>query len=343
MVLKNITFGPKRTPITNLDLQSNDDKLRNTLIFILGFLIIFYICFLLEWPFNTFLSRYFPISTRSEYTLGEQLSKFYLFIIMLVSIFSYRVLNKPTKIKLSISFLFLSLSMYMSESNMIPGKTRPIFGLIGIAFAGFFLLRLRYWLSLILFITGFTLIFSGSFTDLIYENESINSLLPAFILGFFPYALEEQFDVLGIAFLCLSVLLCFRVPLQRFIAKNTIGSLLILLSSGMMTIGNGFLHYQYRPSNQLYVAALIMTIVGFLGFVFANKIINKTYPSFTLATEDFFYLFIFAFFVVLPSIHGRTRHWTALLLWLPSLILMAIYLWRCHSVHYKSVNENETE
>ena len=354
MVFKNIKFEQKRTPPTNLDLQSNDDKIRDTITIILVFFIIYcIIIYLLKWPLHTFLSghqvfTYPPGSIyagyiKSEYTIGEQLSKFYLFIIVLVSVFSYRVVNKPTKIKLSISFLLLSLIMYMSESNMLTEKTQPIFGLIGVAFIGFFLLRLRSWLSLILFIVGITLISCGSLNDFASENESIRSLLPTFIFRILHITTEERFDVMGIAFICLSAILCFRVPLRHFIAKNTKGSLLILLSSGIMTTGNGFLHYQYEPIKRLYLIALAMTIVGFLGLVLVNKNINKAYPSLMLVTEDVFYLFIFFFFVVLPSIHGKARSSTALLLWLPSMIFIAIYLWRCHSVHHTGVDGTETE
>lgn len=337
MVSKNIKFEQKRTPPTNLDLQSDDVKIRDTVVIILVFFVIYCIFYLLGWPLCSFLSRY--IDVRSEYTTREQLSKFYLFIIVLLSVFSYRVLNKPVKIKLSISFLLLSLIMYMSESNMITEITQPIFGLIGVAFIGFFLLRSRSWLILLLLIVSFMLLSYGSLTNLANENEFVKSLLPTFIFHFIYFSLEEQFEVTGIAFLCLSAILCFRVPLLHFISINKRASILMLLSSGILTIGNGFLHWQYGPGNARYLIALAMTIVGFLGLVYANKKISKTFPRLMLVTEDLFYLFIFFFFVVLPSIHGDKRSSTALLLWLPSMIFMATYLWRCHPGVNRTVTE----
>jgi len=338
--LKNIKFVQTRTPPTGLVLQSNDDKIRDTIKIILVFFMIFGIFYFLGRPLHNFLRRYevftyapAHICIKSEYSIFEQLSKFYLFIILLVSVFSYRVLNEPTKIKLSISILLLSLSMYMSESNMLTEKTQPIFGLIGVAYVSFFLLRSRSWLSLIIFIIGITFISCGSLNDLIGENESISSLLPTFTSPVLHITSEERFELIGVAFITLSTILCFRVPLRHFIANNTEGILLILFSAGMITTGNGFLHYQYRPGEKLYIIALTMTIVGFLGLVLATKNIKKMFPSLTLVTADVFYLFIFFFFVVLPSIHGYERSSTAILLWLPFMIFIAIYLWRCRSVN----------
>jgi len=339
MVSKNISCKPKSTPPTNLDLYNNDGQIKHVTIIILVFWITFYICLLLENPLHTFLSSY--ITMRSEYTLGEQLSKFYLFIIVLLSVFSYQNLKEPTKIKLSISFLLLGLIMYMSESNMITEKTQPIFGLIIVVCTGMLLLRDRSWSSLTFFVMGFIVISFGVLSDLAHENESIRRLLPVFIFKLLHITSEERFDMIGIAFLCLSGILCFRFPLRNFITKNTKGTLLILLTSGMITAGNGFLHHQYNPSSKIYIVALAMTISGFLGLIFVNKSISKKDIILALITEDLFYLFIFSFFVVLPSIvYGGERNSTALLLWLPFMFFMAIYLWRYHPEHHTGVMLN---
>jgi len=69
MVLKNIEFEPQRASPTNLDLQSNDNKLRDTIIIILGFFILNYIFYLLEWPLHTFLSRHITIGSWWGHTL----------------------------------------------------------------------------------------------------------------------------------------------------------------------------------------------------------------------------------------------------------------------------------
>lgn len=327
---------PKITPSTNLYLHNKDDQIKHVTIIILGFWFTYYMCFLLENPIDTFLSSLIPM--RSEYTVGEQLSKFYLFIIVLISVFSYRVLKELTAIKLSMSFLLLGLIMYMSESNMISEKVQPIFGLIIVAYTSMLLLRARFWLSFALFVVGFTFITGGVLSDLAHENESISSLLPVFIIQLLHITSEERFDATGIALLCLSAILCFRVPLRYFITKNTKGTLLMLLASGMIAAGNGFLHYQYHPSGKLRLGALAMTIIGFLGLMFVNKSISKKDAVLTLITENLFYLFIFFFFVVLPSVYGNQESSTSLLLWFPFMLFMAVCLWRRHPANNEGVN-----
>ncbi|MDY6953408.1 MAG: hypothetical protein SWE60_18005 [Thermodesulfobacteriota bacterium] len=156
------------------------------------------------------------------------------------------------------------------------------------------------------------------------------TLLPEDVLRS-PYAaMEERFDVIGIAFLCLSAILCFRDPIVAFVVNNTMATILVLLASGMITAGNSFLHYQYNPGGRLQVVALVMTLCGFVGFILLNKFMRSTPITLTVIKEDFFYLFLFSFFVVLPSIHGIVRNTVALFVWLPFMSFLALYLWRSH-------------
>ena len=305
------------------------------LIIILAFWLIYYICYSLEVPVDNFIKNY--TNLRSEYTVKEQLSKFYLFIVLLISIHSYWVLDQSNEVKLSISFFFLGLILYMSESNMIKETAQPIFGLIIIACTAFLLIRLRYFLQFIFFMVGFMWICLGSLKDILRQYESISSMVPALTSSIFSLRVgEERCEVLGTAFVCLSAVLCFISPLRNIIARNTKRSLLILFASGIMTFGNGFLHYQYKPGYKIYLAGSVMTIIGFLGLVFVLKTILKGDGILTFFSEDLFYLFIFFFFVVLPSIHGTTRILTAFLLWLPSMLFMAVYMWRCHPASHPS-------
>ncbi len=312
--------------------QNTNNQMKNTIFILLGFWIIYYIFYLLEEPVWTFLSNY--ITMQSEYSVSEQLTKFYLFMIMLISIFSYQTSSKPATIKLGISFLFLALVIYMSESNMIVERVQPIFGLIIVSSTAILLLRSRLWLSFFLLIAGFAVISGGSLVDHIHERESVRLLIPDFIFPLLDMAQEERFDVVGIGFLCLSAIISFSIPLWDFVLKNKKGTMLVLLTSLMITVGNGLLHWQYEPNNHLQYFALIMTVLGFLGLVFVNKkgFGGKDAPL-KLITEGMFYMFVFFFFVVLPSIHGLARASTAMLVWLPLMSFMAIYLWRFHPSH----------
>lgn len=316
--------------------QDNDSQLKHTVAIILGFWLIYFLFYLLETPLHTFLKSYLYV-LKSEYTVDEQLSRFYLFIIVLISVISYQVSNKPSKIKLSISFLLLGLILHMSENDMITNNTQPIFGLIIIFCTGMFLLRVHSYFSFTFFIVGFMVIGVGVADDFVTEQESIRSLLPTYISDLFLITREESFDVIGAAFLCLSTIVCFHVPLRNFVAKNKKGTLLMLLSSGMITVGNGLMHWKSTPNNKLHLVGLVTTISGFLGLMFICKIINKKDATLKLVTEKLFYFLVFLFFVLLPSIHGRARSWTAVLLWIPSMFFLAVYLWRCHPIHYGDV------
>lgn len=319
--------------------QSTNNQMKNTIIIILGFWIIYYLFYLLEEPVWTFLSSY--ITMRSEYSVQEQLTKFYLFTIILISIFSYQNSSKPVTIKLAISFLLLGLVIYMSESNMIREKVQPIFGLIIVSSTAILLLRSRLWLGFFFLIAGFAAISGGSLVDHIHERESVRLLIPDFIFPLLDMAHEERFDVVGIAFLCLSAIMSFHMKLWDFVLKNKKGTLLLLLTSSMITVGNGLLHWQYGPSKYLQYFALIMTVVGFLGLMFVNKKgFGRQDAALKLITEGMFYMFIFFFFVMLPSNYGDSRASTSMLVWLPFMLFMAVYLWRFHPSRQRGVSDD---
>lgn len=230
--------------------------------------------------------------------------------------------------------------MYMSESNIIGETAQPIFGVIGITVTTYFLFRLRSWLSLALFFSAFVFLSFGSLIDFIHERESIKEYLPNFIYYFLDMTSEERFDVIGALLFSLSAILSFQVPLRHFLVNNTKETLLILLSSGIMTVGNGLLHYQYNPDNELYLFALMLTTIGFLGIVFFGKIINKKYKSLTSITDNIFYLLLFLAFVILPSYPAAI--WMivkySLFIWLSIIILMTIYMWRSHNTSTELVD-----
>ncbi|MDY6988154.1 MAG: hypothetical protein SWQ30_08845 [Thermodesulfobacteriota bacterium] len=212
---------------------------------------------------------------------------------------------------------------------MITEETQPVFGLIAFVSTSVLLLRSHSWLSISLFVIAFIVIACGVLSDYAHDNKTM-MLLPEFIFKSPYIAMEERFDVIGIGFLCLSVIFCFRDPILDFMVTNVKATVLMLLASGMITAGNSFLHYQYNPGGKLQLFALVMTICGFVGFMFLNKLVNKKSVILKLITENFFYFFLFSFFVVLPSIHGMARNTVALFVWLPFMFFLAVYLWRSH-------------
>jgi len=319
----------------NLDSKKRVGQILPVVGIILVFWLIYFIFYLLEPPYHSFLAS--NISLRSVYTMGDELSKFFLFILILISVMSYQLSSDRNKIKLSISLLLLGLVLYMAESNMITEDTQPIFGLIIIPLTGLFFLRLRAWLSFILFVLSFLPMSGGVILDFARESELLFSRTPPFFLNLINSVAEERLDALGIATLCLSVILYFRILLRDFLAKSAKGAILIILASGMITAGDGFLHYQYKTRWELHFAALVLTSLGFLGFIFANRKISEKYVL-RLVTEEFLYSFIFFLFVLMPSIYGVARHSTSLVLWLPSMLVLGLYLWRRHPVNAPAAN-----
>lgn len=321
---------------------------RNVIKIVLVYLVINFVLYLMQFPLHSLMSNYTSLTyspnhemLKSEYHIGEQLSKFYLYVIILISIFIYKVSLDSSKIKLSISFLALSFVMYLSESNIIPEKAQPIFGVLGISFTSYFLFKLRSWLGLSSFLFGILLISLGFLSDLVHENQFVNSILPEITFKILNFSTEENYDLFGIAFILLSVILCFRIEVLKFLENELNLAIFILMSSGFMTIGNGFIHHQYQPNTILYSFALVMSIIGFLGQVYFTTKIKFTILKIRIVTKEIVYLCIFFFFVMLPAVHGIARTASALFLWLPSILSVAILMWRIHPINSPSVSCQE--
>lgn len=295
--------------------------------------------YFLSAPYHRLLSEFAGIEMESEYTLFEQASKYYLFLIMLVSVIAYNLSTDNSKIMLSISFLMLALVMYLSECNMITEITQPVFGLVGIVATGFLLIKSRSWLSLTAFIAGFTFITFGSLADHISESTALAGLLPEFVFQLISPANEEIYELAGIVLFCLSAILCFRVQLHCVFQRSARWCVLLLAASFLVAAGNGFLHHVHHPHWKHHLAALVITLIGFIGLVISCKQINKPGTVFALPSEGHFYLFLFFTFVVLQSLHGDTRSTTVILVWIPAFIFFIAYLWQ----HRKLMDEKASQ
>ena len=255
-----------------------------------------------------------------------------IFIIILAAIYSYKILREPIRIKTGICFLALGLALYLSESNMITGPAQLAFAFIFLTYTFFLLYQQRSWSALLLLLAGCLVISIGVLADMASEHESISSYLSQPVLNFLELGYEEMFDVVGLGFICLAAITCFLDTIERFMRDNVTGTFCLLTSSGLLTAGNGFLHFQYKRNGLLTVIALIMTIGGFLGLLITNRRINKKESMLVLITEERFYLLVFSFFVVLPVIYGNISVVESLIIWLPALIYLGWYLYHHHPV-----------
>ncbi|QDT14884.1 hypothetical protein CA12_09640 [Alienimonas californiensis] len=301
------------------------------------------VAYLLERPAHAFLSNYEALTyapehgrLKSEYTLPEQLSKLYLFVVMLVATLGYLVAERPATVKLSIAFLALGFVVYLAESNLIPSWANPPFGVAGMACVAFYLVRARSWAGLAALACGFGLISAGALQDQIHEKESVRSAAPDFAVDLIHIVPEERFDLLGVAAVCLAAVLSFRTALLRFFADEPRAGLFILLSSVALTFGNGLLHQPYQPGGALFAVALTMTNVGAGLLLWACSSIRRPLPHIPGVSGAPLTLCLLFLFVALPAVHGNVRNSTPLLLWLPGVAFAAVYLWRRHPVRRRA-------
>lgn len=304
---------------------------------VLGFWIVYVLLYLLEAPFNLIISQY--IDLRSEYTLGEQLSKLYLLIMMQVSLVGYFASDTFQKIGLNISFLLLGLCLYLSESNMISEETQPFFGLALLFCVVYFSVRSRNWVGLSFLVLGIAAIGGSSLLDRLSDAQhtGTHSLLSTFSFSasYLDFS-EEDLDFFGLASFCLAVIVSAYQYLEFFLRRVGKQAILISLGSVLTAFGNGFIHYQYNPTNKLYLLALIMSIAGFSLFAFS---VNKIKEKWLLIKDNHTTVIsaaFFALFVYLPSIYGHMRNVPSLLIWMPGLLLIAWWLWKNHPAHQKT-------
>ncbi|MFZ1059042.1 MAG: hypothetical protein WAP47_07610 [Candidatus Rokuibacteriota bacterium] len=269
---------------------------------------------------------------RSEYTVPEQLSKYYLFLVILVAVHSYRVANDAVQLKTAICFLLLGLVMYLAESNMLTEAVQPLFAVLIIPYTVALLARSRSWVACGSLLLGCVMISLGVLADYVGEHRSVLDHLGGPVRHFVSSGLayEETYEVIGIAFVCLAAIMHFLDPVVRLVKGNVKATLGLLIAGGMITSGNGLLHYQYGPGPKLQFAALLVTLAGFVGLVLANRSASRSDAMLVLLTEEFLYLFVFAVFVVLPTVHGATNSMIALTLWLPAGAFFGWYLYGRH-------------
>lgn len=106
----------------------------------------------------------------------------------------------------------------------------------------------------------------------------------------------------------------------------------MLVAGGILVAGNSFLHFQYGPSTRLRLSALVLTLIGFSGMVLANRLFLRDNARLSLVNQETFYVFLFAIFVILPTVYGNPDGPTALFLWFTTTILLGVFLFLRHPI-----------
>jgi hypothetical protein len=305
-------------------LGSREDRVIAAIL--LCFSSLFFLVYALEAPINEFVAGF--IRMRSEYTVNEQLSKFYIFLVIVLSIHSYQIFTDRVKIKLSVCFLFLGIAMYLGESNMITEQAQPFFGALVLPYIYWHLFRSRSYFVLTLLTAGLLAITMGYLIDSASEHRFMTKLLVDMELADrLPKGREELFELLGVALICVAVIVFSLDFLKIFVRKNMVGTVFILACSAMITVGNGFIHYQYKPSQELMMFAASLSISGFFGFVLLHRSINRKNKELALINKECFYLFLYLFFILLPAVFGKISDKMSLLVWMPFLVAGGYYMY----------------
>ncbi|OGX07037.1 MAG: hypothetical protein A2Z88_03010 [Omnitrophica WOR_2 bacterium GWA2_47_8] len=261
----------------------------------------------------------------SEYSLVEQLSKYYLFLIIMISIHLYQIADNTLKLKTSIAFFMLGMIIYLAESNMLHSIALPFYGAVIFPWLFFLLISARK-ISAVLFVIGVLSIASGTLADFLSEMEWVNKYCPAGTAQLLGLLGEENLDLVGNGLMLLSVIYYAFDPLKAFISKNKRCILPFCIFSAMITMADSFSHYQYKPNAILETLALLLGIGGVAGLIWTNERILKENKLFLLNAETF-YFFIITFFIILPAIyHAHNQTMESFLLWIPALTLSGIYL-----------------
>jgi hypothetical protein len=276
-----------------------------------------------------------------EYRPSEQLSKYYILITILVSIHSYATQQLASRVKLSICFLLFGVVLYLSESNMIQDTTQPIFGFIILSYTFFLLAKNREWVIFFLLSIGCIIFSITVLNDLVWANkfrskaEFITLLSGPIYDCLCIINFEEILEPIAAAFVCLCIIIYSIESLTKFFQNNKYKTFFILFSAGIIVSGNSYLHWEHKPDAKLTLIAITLTIIGFFGLIIISRAANKEHTVISLPILESFSLFLLSFFVVLPAVFGRSNNIISIVVWLPTIIFFAMFLYSNHPCNRK--------
>jgi len=271
-----------------------------------------------------------------EYEISEQMSKYFVFLGVLISINLYSVSDRLDDIRLSICFMVFCLVMYLAESNMITNTLQPLFGVILLPYIFTILARNRSWIPFLSLVLACNLIMVGVLIDFVLDSQAgrapdlITTLLPSSVVDIASSMEEETFEPVGAAFICYSVAVYSINPLQRVFRKGKYVILGFLIASAMIAIGNSFLHWMVAIGRvQTFAAVSLCIMGGVLLSVVINRV-NRPRIIVGMPSQREVLTFIAYFFVVLPSIFGRVNDTLSLVLWFPLVVYIGMLLFVNH-------------
>ena len=304
----------------------NDETLRYKAAILGGFLILSVLAFSLAPVAHDVLRK--VITLRSEYTVWEQASKFYILIVMFTSVLAFQSANKPSRVKISVSLFLVSFASYVAEADMMTDLTKPIVELAVFGYASFLLLTTRSWSTLLLLWFGLGLLIVGLSADGTFVSK-----LPSRLSEFVAHNVhEEMFEAAGWGFVCFAAIYHTLDEITIFIKGNVTGVLLLLVTLGVLASGDSFM--SWFSGAKIRIVGLTMAVVG---FVLTNRCVIQPRVKLVLVSEGFLYLFAFSLLVTLPAVfrgpihqHSLYYHAISLILWIPAILFLGLYLYNHH-------------
>jgi hypothetical protein len=301
---------------------------------------VFYGAYLVQEPAHALIRSFTTL--KSEYKVFEQLSSFYCIVIIFTALLVYGLAKDDKRIRTAIAILILGVLLFFSESNFLRKATQA--ACAAVAFPAVFLCLYleRAFLTLIFLGIGVIAIGAGYGIDLVIgESELVERFLPdlrATVRPFKKMVGEEASEAFGVAWICLSALVCFLPELTRFVRAYRKATLILVASLAFISVADGYLHWSYNRSTAKEVLALVPAFLGFIGLVWANRLIS--YPDrLRLFSEHFLYFFVFVFFIMLPVFFDNPHTLADILLWLPAMVFSAVYLYIHRGRQTRPVNE----
>jgi hypothetical protein len=222
------------------------------------------------------------------------------------------------------SLLLLSTTIYLAESNMMSEGAQPLAGLLfgGTALAG--LLRLRSWAAL----AWITL--AGGLLAGAVAIDQLSHLRPSIDRGplrdAIPWLIrtEERWDLVAMSTLVLGTLLAsHNGVLDAFRRLTSLWIAIGLLGAVLVTTSNGMMHWQYKPSRTVYVAAIPIAFAGIAMLRAVNLRLGRTSGpvEFGTAGAAGMSLFMVGLCIILPVSFGTVSTLTSLMMWVPVLAM----------------------
>lgn len=281
-----------------------------------------------------------------ERRVSEQMSKFFLLLGLLFATGGYLAKTLPAEVGAAVAFLLLCFVMYLAESNMIRNIPQLLFAIVLLPYIFVMLLKTNGIVSASILLFACIVLGLGVAIDLVNDYHAGD--LPALFFNAAPEWLltmldleEERYDPIGAALVSFSVAAYSLDQLKSIYSTNRWAALSIFAAAALIASGNSFLHWAVGPGQKAVVGALVFCFLGLAVLVVSVARINREHYLIGLPEQRDLFALILFFFVVLPSVFSRANNILSVLLWGPTIFLIAVALWRNHPKMNRSTRVND--